>query len=505
MNRRQISRGLFVAVANSIRRLRHPQKYKSLGFLYDYLDDDKNIKLNKKAQAIRGKIITQICDIHFHYITKNCAAFVTSVKEADVMMRKGAAVLITNKDIEKYPCIISSQPYFVYAKLCRYYRDFQKRATVTVITGSIGKTTTKDMVYSVYSGYYDTFCSRKSSNNTETISFLAQHLPNSAEKYIQEVSESAVSGTENLSYILHPDLAILTTIDKSHFEHFGSEEKIVEQVCLITRHMSPNGKVIVNIDEFKHFEMLNGKEVIGVSVQQPTADYYAENIQITAQGLTFDVVVKKSNGRFKVMLNGIFAPHNVISALCAFAAGMQENIPVDYIIKGLADYRTSGVRQNVFQTHNGILLYADCFNAVARSIRAAIEACDKMSVTGKRIAILGDIEEAGTLSSSIHEEVIFYVNHSKFDILLVFGSKTADAVSKMDIRPSLQVEKYIVLSELSSRLKSLAKEGDLVLLKGSHANNLEQCIEHVWPEDYAERCSEDLAETTRFYRKLFFN
>lgn len=503
MNIRKIRRSLFMEYAKTVRRIRNPRKYKSLGFLFHYLDDT-SASLNAKAQQLVDKTISQVGVVSSLYMPRDSAMLVTTQEEADKVMNKGAAVLIAEKDYPEYPCLISNQPYFVLAKLCRYYRDLQTRACVTAITGSIGKTTTKDMVNAVYSTYYKTFCSVSSNNNTASVSYISQHIPASAQMYVQEVSESVVCGTDTLSYILRPDLAILTTIDKSHFEHFGSEEKIAEQICLITKHMPQTGKVIVNIDEFSHFDMLSGRSIITVSSHDPKADFYAENIQIDHQGLLFNVVAKDTQASHSVRLHDIFAVHNVVNALYAFAAGMCQNIPVEYIVKGLASYKTIGVRQNVFHTDDGVLVYADCYNAVARSMKSAIEACDIIPVKGKRIAVLGDIEETGPLSASTHRDVIKYADQSKFDILLAFGSKMQDAVSKSDVRKSLQVEKYSDLDVLSERLRGLVHDGDLVLFKGSNANHLENCIESLWPKEYAERCQPLKDGEISFLRKILF-
>ena len=121
-------------------------------------------------------------------------------------------------------------------------------------------------------------------------------------------------------------------------------------------------------------------------------------MSVLKSGLSF-VVVDNSNGtEHPVRLNNIYARHNVSAALRAFAAARCEVLPYSLIVKGLAEYHTTGVRQNVIWTEDGICLYADCYNAIATSVRSAVETSDIIPVTGKRIAVLGDIEEWDSLS-----------------------------------------------------------------------------------------------------------
>ena len=488
---------------NFTRRLRHPQKYKSIAFLYQYLDD-KSVKLNKKAEAQKKCIISQVSAIDGLFYLPNCAAFVKNKKDADRMMRKGAALLITDTDYEDYPCMIADNPMFVFAKLCRYYRDLYPDTKVIAVTGSIGKTTTKDMVGVVLDTAFKTVYSQGSANSTPTLARAVQHIPKGTEYLLEEVAESNVGGTQYFSYLLYPDVVVLTPIDLSHFELFGSEEKIIENVCDITKYMNPQGKVIVNIDEFKRFDLLNGKQAVTVSKKNKNADYYTENIKTDGQGLTFDVVISKSGERCRVRLNEVYAPHNASVAISAFAVGMTAGMPVHKIVEGLANYRTSGVRQNVFRTDNHVTVYADCYNAVAKSVKAAVDACDMMPVKGKRIAILGDIEEAGDMSDHSHNEVIDDVIHSKFKRVYIVGSKMTRAAEEKNIASSIKTDCFATVEDLLSKVKNVADDGDLVLLKASHSINLYKCIATFWPQEYKNHCKSLDKETIRQLRKTMY-
>ncbi len=471
------------------KRLLHPEKYKSVGFFCDYLGDE--ITINDSIKTIRRKIVTSICTLQSDRPPKDnvCLVYINPVYGINDMqqyaaraMRRGALVLITDRCYSDYPCIVSKDPIKTYALLCKYFRDLQPKVRITAVTGSIGKTTTKNMIAEVYKTSYKTLYTEENNNTKTTVGFAVQHLPDWAEIMVQEVHEGEPNETQWLSLMLHPEVAVITSIDNSHYQFFGSADKIIEECCAVTKYMSETGIVIVNKDEFSRFDLLNGRRIITISLEDESADVYAGNIELDNDGLTFIVRVKDNKARTRVRLNKIFAKHNVISALYAFAAGYCQGVSIENIVQGLSNYRTSGIRQNIIKTSDGVTLYVDCYNAVAKSMKSAIEACDSIPVSGKRIAVLGDIAEVGDLSESMHEDVISFINKSKFDILLVIGDKMKKAARAMSNCNSLRTECFDSLAMVSDRLRAVVASGDLVLFKASNASNLKDCVLRVWPE-----------------------
>lgn len=468
------------SAAEQIRRLRYPEKYKTLGFLCDYLGPD--VKLNAKAQAARNAIVYQICTRDSWYVPKGSVSYVVHDKEAETAMKKGCIALIANRDLEGFPCIISDKPLHVYARLCRYYRDVQKQVSITGVTGSIGKSTVKNMIGAVLKTQFNTAFINRNLNTKTSVGFAVQHIPPRAEKMVQEVHEGEPGETQYISEMLHPDIYVITTIDNSHMEFFGTTERLTEEICSVTNFMVPDGKVIVNIDEFDRFDLLNGRTAVTTSVGNPDADFYAGKVQVCEEGLSFDVTVKQTGEHYNVLLHTIFARHNVACALYAFAAGYCNGVTPQNIVKGLGQYRTEGTRQNIVKTAGGVIVYADCFNAVARSVKAAIDACDSIPVSGKRIAVLGDVEEVGDLSETMHRDIVGYVDASRFDILMTSGSKLKRAIETSPVRESLSLACFDSLEDLAKRIKEIVLPGDLVLFKASHSGRLDKCIVSVWPE-----------------------
>ena len=304
--------------------------------------------------------------------------------------------------------------------------------------------------------------------------------------------------------MLNSNVYVMTTIDQSHLELFGNADKIVEEVCSFTKNMPLNGKVVVNSDEFERYDLLNGRTVIKVSNRDVNADFYSDSINIDETGLSFYVNVKKEGTRYLVRLNNIYAVHNVQCALLAFAAGYCEGVEPEKIVKGLAEYKTEGVRQNIMRSADGVVVYADCYNAVAKSMKSAIDACDIIPVKGKRIAVLGDIEEVGEMSEAMHKGILEYVNASKFDQLLLIGEKMKKAYGVSTVRDTLQVSWFASIDELAKSVKKNSNSGDLVLFKASHSGNLDKCIVRIWPELRNECVNNGVREFYRWETKSRF-
>ena len=489
-------------IAYGVRRVRSPQKYRTLKFWSDLLGGE--IALNSRAKSLTNKLVSHICTKYSWYLPDNSLCYILKKEDIDKIANRKSLFFICDKDVVDYPCMVAKNPINAYATLCRFFRDMHESLSITAVIGSIGKTTVKNMIASVYQTQYKSFYAESNINTKTGIGFALQHIPNRSQKMIQEIHEGDPNEVQYMSKMLHPNVAVITTIDRSHFSHFGSEEKIVEEVCSITKHMQQSGIVVVNMDEFDRYDLLNGRKIIKISTTNREADFYADAIAANEEGLCFNVNVKECNNHYQVQLYNIWAIHNVSCALYAFAAGYYEGVTPDNIVKGLANYKTKGQRQNILRTANGVVVYADCYNAVAKSVKSAIDACDTIPVKGNRIAVLGDVEEAGDISESTHQEILEYVNTSKFDILLTKGDKLKKALEYTKVKDSVSVYCCDTNDQLSKKLKGIIQQGDLVLFKSSHSGKLEECIMKVWPELKKEMSYESSTFNKWKTRSLFY-
>jgi UDP-N-acetylmuramoyl-tripeptide--D-alanyl-D-alanine ligase len=357
------------------------------------------------------------------------------------------------------------------------------KVKVIAVSGSIGKTPTKNMIGEIYKTTYRTYYNQSNANTRRSVGQAVQTIPDGTERMIQEIHEGTPGKTQYVSEMLRPDMFVITSIDKSHFMNFENEDKIVEEVCSIAKHMPKGGIVVVNIDEFNRFDLLKGQKIITISEKKTDADFFVQDICTTNNGLTFSIIVRQNSAKYQITLHNIFATHNALCALYAFAIAACDGISPENIVKGLEKYRTEGIRQNVVHTKDNIIVYADCYNAVEKSIKAAIDAAERIPVDGKRIAVLGDIKESGSLVSEMHANVIQYVVQSKFDCLITIGEEMCSAADSIKSNGKLDIYKSKSLDDVTARLKETMNSGDLVLFKASHSMELEKVIMALWPSE----------------------
>lgn len=442
-------------------------------------------QLNQEVKALLDKKVVTLSKAGGGYILKNSLVFkVLECTEADLLepFRYGALAVVTDKQIPGYPCIVVDNPMFLYAKMALYFRSLRS-APVTAVVGSIGKTTTKLMLGSAYSSTFKTLCENGNFTNITHVLQLCQHLNPAYRQLIMEISEANYGTIEAASIALAPKVAVITGIDISHMEEYGDLEEIKRQVCSIVKFMQNDGVVVVNKDEFSSYEYLLGKKVLTIS-GKGDADYVSKNITIDEHGISFELLDNVKREEHVIRLNNVWGIHNVGMAMQAFAAATFLGMSAEKVIKGLAKYTPQGVRQNAYWTLNGNLVYADCYNAVAKSIGSALRAANSIPVKGRRIAVIADIEETGIMSDKAHYEIVDFVNNSGFDIFIAYGPKLNKALENYDKPLNINVVKCRTSSSVINSLMENKKKGDLILFKASHSWHLDKCIRKLWPISY---------------------
>ncbi len=477
------------------------QRFMTLAKLCDVVGLDTE-QFDSEVKARLNNTVSEICRFG-NIFTKDSVCVQLYGDSDDIMHRaikRGALVCITDHKIDGIPCIVVENTAATFADMCRVHRDKYAIKT-TVISGSIGKTTTKQMVEAVYKKSINIMCDSGNDNRLDNIGCFCQHIPDGVEHLIAECSEGTPGMLTQMSKVLHPDIAIISAIDKSHILHYGSEEGILNEIRSITDCLSENGLCITSLDDENTANLIKDKRVAYVSVKSREADYFADNISVSESGLSFDIVEKSTGKSYTVKLKKVFGKHNVYPAMCAFAAGVELGIAYDKIIDGLVSYKSSGIRQNVYKSR-GVTIYADCYNAVAKSVRSAIEGACNIPVKGKRIAVLGDIAEAGDYSESTHLEIADIVNKSDFKVFLAFGPQICDAVGKTTFREDLTVIPCHTRKELNKAIKKYAKRGDLVLFKSSHSGHLSRSIKAAFPFAYLLQEMKRLPLRIKWHLKL---
>lgn len=457
------------------------------------------------VQCKLDETVSQICRYGDRF-TADCVC-VQLYEDTDQVMEKamaeGALVCVSDHAIDGLPCIVVEKPAAVYADMCCALYDHSLRTIA--ISGSIGKTTAKKMVDAVFRKNKRTLCDAGNANLLESIGHVCQHIPPKSEVFIAECSEDTPGMLTEMSKILEPNVVIITPVDKSHILHYGSEENILKEIGSIADCLTEDGVCITSMDDENTLGMFPDKTVVYVSAKNKDADFFADNVTVDYDGLKFEIVEKATGNAYAIRLKNTFGEHNVYPAMYAFAAGVAFGLPYEGIVKGLESYRSQGIRQNAYKTR-GVTIYADCYNAVAKSVRSALNAAQNIPIKGKYIAVLGDIVEAGDYSESTHLEIADIVNQSKFKVFLAFGPQICEAVSKTTFRDDL-----VVIPcgndrvKLNANIRKYAKRGDLVLFKSSHSGRLNLSISATFKIGYMCQFIKDTLPRIKWQYKMAKN
>lgn len=400
---------------------------------------------------------------------------------ARAAMGRGALALLSTKQIDGFPCILVDDTLLALQQITRYL--WQKiKIPATVVTGSVGKTSAKNFVNCVYETGCRTFCNLTNGNTLEYMGYELQRFDAKARLFVQEVNESDPMNTAYCSEALNPEIALITNIDRSHIGEMGGQENIIRAVCDITRGMDEKGTVILNGDDANSCAVSFRQRVIRVAIRNREAECTASDIVQAGEAISFVIHYEGKSTPVSLRVGG---EHNVYNAMMAFAAGRLNGIPEEKIVAGLRKYRPLGFRQNIYRDR-GRTIYADCYNASAKSIRAALSAIEQLPANrGKRIAVLGDIAEIEGYEEETYREIGENVNASAVDALVTYGPDSKQILSHIT-RKDLACYEAREQEELCGILSKITGKNDVVLFKASRTMALEAVIRKLYPIAYVK-------------------
>ena len=350
--------------------------------------------------------------------------------------------------------------------------------TVVGITGSVGKTTTKEFVASVLPSE-STYKTRGNYNSTIGLPLSMLEMPESASFAVLEMGMSAKGEIELMSKTAKPDIAIITNIGSSHLEMLGSREGIRDAKLEIVKGLKENGVLLVNGDD----TMLAGVDIpckyLRVSVKDSSCEVYAENIRRENGYTAFEIrYCQNESQTVRIPTLGV---HNVYAASFAYAVAMLTGATAEEAVRCLANYTPPDMRQNIYDVR-GITIIEDCYNASPESMRAALDVLVSLSKekgNARRVALLGDMLELGDTSAALHEGVGKHADSCALDFIvtlgelaynIALGAKNTNVVSVRD-RNDTKGAADALLSELRS--------GDILLVKASRGVRAEKVIELI--------------------------
>lgn len=396
---------------------------------------------------------------------------------ADVQ-KNGAKAVMCHKRVEcGIPVIYVKDTKKALLDLAREYRKSIENLTVVGLTGSVGKTTTKEMAYAVVSKKFNALKTEGNLNNEIGLPKTLFRLNSEIQAAVIEMGMSDFGEISRLTRTALPDIGIITNIGVSHIEHLGSRDGILKAKLEILEGMKKGSPLIINGDNDK-LKTVNNKDyrIIYFGIENEKADVRAIDINEDGQNTEFTVVFGDKTQKVKLPTVGI---HNVYDALSAFAVGLELKIEPEKIAQALSEYEPSGMRQRI-KDINGIKVIEDCYNASPDSQRAALNALKSVK-SERKIAVLGDMLELGDYSKQAHCDIGKYAAEKQIDMLFTFGEESkniTETAQKFGMDAFAFTDKTVLFNALKGELK----KGDAVLFKASRGMKLEEVIEMLYKE-----------------------
>lgn len=357
---------------------------------------------------------------------------------------------------------------------------------VVGITGSNGKTTTKDMTEAILSTKYKTHKTPGNENNQLGVPRTLLAMPRSTEVLILEMGMSAPGEISVLSSMGNPDVAVITMIDDSHIEAFGTREKIAEEKLDILTGLKKDGLFIHPQEEeliTDHFDHAIRHQSFG---QNDTADLFAYDVKGNAKDTSFTVDSTNEGVEHKETITlPVPGKYNVQNALIAILVGLEFGVGITEAKKGLESLSLTKNRLEWIEGINDVDLLNDAYNASPTSMKAALDYFSEIKIDGEKIVVLGDILELGEASKSFHEDLADAVDLDAYKFVYLYGDEMQALYDKLVTDDNADKLKHFsgAKDSLIDAIKRNAESGDAVLFKSSNGTDLLAVVDALRKED----------------------
>lgn len=387
---------------------------------------------------------------------------------ADVLS-KGAKAVVCSKNVGDDPRIIYVED--TGKALLDIAHGYRKTFSIpfVALTGSVGKTTSKGMIYAVVKRKYNTLRTAGNLNNEIGVPKTLFCLEESHEAAVIEMGMNHFDEISRLSKTVEPSIACITNVGTAHIENLGSREGILKAKCEILHGMAKGSTLIINGDN----DMLSSVNepdynIIRFGIESENLDMVAKDIEINSEGCTFTAIYGNETAKVLVPSVGL---HNVYNALCAMCVGVMLGYTLCEAAEGIKDYKPEGMRQKI-TTINGITFIEDCYNANLDSMKAALYALATIS-KGKSYAVLGDMLELGEFSEQAHRQVGKKACEVGCEYVITYGELSKYIVDEV-IKNGGKAKAFSCKEEMAEFLFNNVKSGDAVLFKGSRGMKMEE-------------------------------
>lgn len=380
---------------------------------------------------------------------------------------KGAVCCLLSRDAkvpEGRAAVIAGNTKDALLSLASFYRS-RFDIKVVGVTGSVGKTTTKEMIFCALSQTFKTHKTKGNFNNDIGLPLTLFGIDSSHEAAVVEMGMSARGEISVLTRAAKPDVAVITNIGLSHIEHLKTQENILAAKLEILEGLPKDGTVILNADDpllskvtglpFKtvFYGLDKACEVKGEMLSDNTVSVLGETITLSVPG-----------------------KHNLLNACAAMAVSRSLCISPKDAARGISQFETDDIRQKVVKSGKGFEIICDWYNASPQSVSVALSLLAKRE--GRKIAVLADMLELGDYSKKCHEDIGAEAAGKGIDMLFTYG-REAENMHKAALAAGCRAMHFETKDELSSCLLKTLQSGDTVLIKGSHSMKMQDIYEKI--------------------------
>ena len=387
-------------------------------------------------------------------------------------LEKGAAAVLCTHCDGDYPAIVVEDTRLALGSIARQERQ-RIGMKVVGITGSVGKSTTKEMTASVLETTYRVGKTPVNHNNDIGMPMAILAMPEDTQVAVLEMGMNHFREIAYLASIAKPDLAAIVNVGTMHIEHLGSMEGILQAKLEIREGMQEDGTIFLNGDDalLWNQRMIPSMNASYFGIQNQECSVRATDIEETEGLIRFRVQTREQEFSVELELEGY---HYVADALAAISIGLAMNVSPDQIQDALAKFRNMEGRQEIMNA-KGFTVIKDCYNAGPQSMEAALTVLGNKP--GRRIAILGDMLELGVCTQAEHYRV-GRIAAEKADMLFAYGQNSARMLNgALTGGMGKNARAFTDREKLVSALRLTARPGDVLLFKGSRGMRMELILE----------------------------
>lgn len=395
----------------------------------------------------------------------------------DSVFEKGALCVISEQELQiSRPYILVDSSLQALKDIAAFYRE-SIDTKIVGITGSVGKTSTKEFIAAVLAQKYNVLKTEGNFNNEIGVPLTLLRIRDEHDVAVVEMGISDFGEMHRLSYMVKPDICVMTNIGLCHLENLGSRDGILKAKSEIFDFASPDCHVILNGDDDKLQTItdVHGNSPVFYGIEN-NCDIHAENI--TTHGIygTSCTICIKNATKIDISFN-LPGRHMVYNAMAAIGVGTFFEMTPEKMKEGINQIKSVGGRLNIIETGDYTII-DDCYNANPVSVRSSLDVLDNAET--RKVAILGDMFELGKNEKELHHQVGSYFQEKHIDTAILIGTLSENTYNGIkESGSSTELYYYKTLEDGLDYLDIMLKKGDTILVKASHSMHFEKIVKKI--------------------------